>query len=122
MTVKLILLKSGEDIISDVQEMIVGDSEEDQRVIGYLLKKPYIVKIKTAEVLFENTTSNGNNVAVTFYPYMPLSDEKNIRIPCDWVVTMVEPVKQVKEMYEERINELSKDTGNDEQSDSDQSD
>ena len=117
MTVKLMLLKSGEDVISDVQELSVED-----RTVGYLLQKPYVVKIKTAEVLFENTTSNGNNVAITFYPYMPLSDEKNIPIPCDWVVTMVDPIKQVKEMYEEKINDFSKNSNTDEHSDSDQSD
>ena len=34
MTVKLVLLKSGEDIIADVTEMIVGEGE-DKKVIGY---------------------------------------------------------------------------------------
>ena len=33
MTVKLILLKSGEDIIADVTEMIVGENE-DKKVIA----------------------------------------------------------------------------------------
>jgi hypothetical protein len=33
MTVKLLLLKSGEDIIADVKEMVVGE-EENARVVG----------------------------------------------------------------------------------------
>ena len=45
MTVKLILLKSGEDIIADVTEMVVGE-EEERRVVGYFLEKPCIVKLR----------------------------------------------------------------------------
>ena len=45
MTVKLILLKSGEDIIADVTEMIVGENE-DKKVIGYFFDKACIVKLK----------------------------------------------------------------------------
>ena len=36
MTVKLLLLKSGEDLIADVQEMVFGEDEE-KRVVGYYL-------------------------------------------------------------------------------------
>ena len=39
MTVKLILLKSGEDIIADVTEMVVGE-EEERRIVGYFFDKP----------------------------------------------------------------------------------
>ena len=34
MTVKLLLLKSGEDVIADVTEMGSGD-KDDRRVVGY---------------------------------------------------------------------------------------
>jgi hypothetical protein len=37
MTVKLSLLKSGEDIIADIQEMVVGE-DENQRVVGYFFE------------------------------------------------------------------------------------
>ena len=39
MAIKLLLLKSGEDVIADVTEMVVGE-EEERRVIGYYLDKP----------------------------------------------------------------------------------
>ena len=41
MTVKILLLKSGEDVISDVKEMI----SPDKKVIGYFLSKPCVVKL-----------------------------------------------------------------------------
>ena len=48
MTVKLVLLKSGEDLIADIQEMV-----KDDLVIGYFLTKPCIVKMRNPNVLTE---------------------------------------------------------------------
>ena len=39
MTVKILLLKSGEDVIADVKEMV----SPDKKVIGYFLDKPCVV-------------------------------------------------------------------------------
>ena len=47
------LLKSGEDIIADVNEMCVGE-EENQRVVGYYLDKPCVVKMRNPNLLTEN--------------------------------------------------------------------
>ena len=45
MTIKLLLLKSGEDIIADVSEMAFGEDEK-KRVVGYFLKQPCVVKMR----------------------------------------------------------------------------
>ena len=45
MTIKLMILKSGEELISDINEMAVGE-EDDQKVIGYFLRRPCLVKMK----------------------------------------------------------------------------
>ena len=120
MTIKLLLLKSGEDIIADVKDLSV-----EERTVGYLLNTPYIVKINRGDISLETQNSQANKVSLTFYPYIPLTDQKEIPIPSDWVITIVEPVGQLKKMYEERINKDGKtneNSGTDEQSDSDQSD
>ena len=44
MTIKLALLKSGEDVISDMEEMVAND-----RVIGYHLKYPCVAKLVGTE-------------------------------------------------------------------------
>ena len=46
MTIKLMLFKSGEDLIADVAEMVVGEDEESKRTVGYFLTKPCIVKMR----------------------------------------------------------------------------
>tara|TARA_Y100001963_G_C6521848_1_gene326963 strand:+ start:136 stop:504 length:369 start_codon:yes stop_codon:yes gene_type:complete len=101
MAYKLLLLKSGEDIISNVEEMVVGEegsAENPRRVIGYYLNRPCVVK------LFKNPEENSEKgTQVSIYPWMPLSKDQRIPIIADWVVTMVEPVDSLKEMYEQDI-------------------
>ena len=126
MTIKLLLLKSGEDIVSDIQEMVVGEDEE-RRVVGYLLTKPCIIKIRDSQVLTEETeVTQKSAFQVSLYPWMPLSADKVIPIPADWVVTIVEPKDKLKEMYVEDVlshgQENNQNTVTTEQSDSNQSD
>ena len=94
MTVKILLLKSGEDVISDVKEMI----SPDKKVIGYFLSKPCVVKL-----LPKTTDGNKRETSISMYPWMPLAEEKEIPLPTDWVVTMVTPIKKVETMYKEDV-------------------
>ena len=36
---------------------------------------------------------------------MVLSKDKQFPIPPDWIVTIVDPIETVKQMYEEKMNE-----------------
>jgi hypothetical protein len=126
MTIKLLLLKSGEDVIADVQEMVIGE-EENQRVIGYFLNKPCVVKMVSPKVLSDDSTIGENRAgySVTLFPWMPLAKESRIPLTTEWVVTMVEPTDKLKEMYITDVINYGKDeqsSVSDEQSDSDNSD
>ena len=46
MTVKLALLKSGEDVIADIAEMVV-----DEKVVGYVFDQPGAVKLITGPLI-----------------------------------------------------------------------
>ena len=126
MTVKLLLLKSGEDLIADVQEMVSGEGDE-RRVIGYLLNKACTVKMRDPNLLQEETTEEQKKASfqVSLYPWMPLSADKVIPVPADWVVTIVEPIAKLTEMYIEDVINYGKDNqsdSTDESTDSNQSD
>ena len=109
MSVKLLILKSYEDVIADVKEMFAGD-----KVIGYVLNNPFIARLEEA--------TEDLPARVSFYPYAPLSKDKSIPIPCDWVVSIVEPLDEVTQSYLEQLNGNSQNIGTDEQSDSDNAD
>mgnify|MGYP005630930121 CR=1 FL=1 len=130
MSIKLILLKSGEDIIADVFEMSVGE-DESSRVVGYFLDKPCIIKMRNPNALTDDPESpiKKTGYEVSLFPWIPLSAEKRIPVPSDWLVTMVEPSAKLKEMYiedvvnydEQQSPQTSDQTDSDnEQSDSDQ--
>ena len=114
MTIKVLVLKSGEDVIADVQEMM---SSENQ-VMGYFLTKPCVVKLQAKET--------SSDVSVRMHPWMPIAREKMIPVAVDWVVTMITPVEKIQEMYETRVlndgKETDQTTDSDEQSETSDTD
>ena len=46
MSIKLILLKSGDQIISDAKELVMGEDESKQKIVGYLLNNPLKLLVK----------------------------------------------------------------------------
>ena len=125
MTIKLMLMKSGEDIIADVSEMTVGE-EDDKRVVGYFLNKPCVVKMRQPQLLTEQSEGPRKKAGyeVSLLPWMPLAVEETIPVVADWIITMVDPVIKLKQMYITDIVNYKKDgttredTGEDNQTDS----
>ena len=114
MSIKILLLKSGEDLIADVQEMV----SQDENVIGYLLTKPCVVKLraKTPNVTPETEiVEEKHETTIKMYPWMPLAKEQIIPLSTDWVVTMVTPQDKIEEIY---IQDVLKNFKQDDQTDS----
>jgi hypothetical protein len=100
MSIKLSVLKSGDNVIADIKEII----SDDNIVVGYLFCDPQKVECQKRFVLTEDISNSTGEVQITLSPWIILSDDKNIPVRPDWVVTMVEPVSILKEMYEEKVN------------------
>ena len=98
MSIKLALLKSGEEVIADIAEF--RNSEDE--LVSYLFKKPYCVKIKTSQVLVENESRPKHQLA--YYKWMSLSKDDDIIVNRDWVVCISEPLDTVKKNYEDKVN------------------
>ena len=98
MTIKLLLLKSGEDIIADVTEMEVGE-EEERTIVGYFLDKPCVIRMRDPNLIEEQGPKKQSGFQVSLFPWIPLSKETRIPVPADWLITMVEPAYKLKEMY-----------------------
>ena len=100
MSVKLLLLKSGEQVISDVKELIRKDSD---KVYGYVLHKPHEVVASKAVVLTEDA-SDDRNLEVTLSPWILLTEDKSMTVPQDWIITIVNPIESILKMYEDKTN------------------
>jgi hypothetical protein len=100
MSVKIALLKSGESVIADIKELI-----SDDKVCGYLFKNPHKMKVSNSIFLTEESIEpEDGTVSITFSSWILFTSDDEIPVRPDWIVTIVEPVKSIKEMYEEKVN------------------
>ena len=91
MTLKVVVLQSQEQLITDLKEIV-----SEEKVVAYLLSNPHRLDVST----FTKETS----VEVTLSPWILASAEKEIPVPSHHVVTIVEPLESIKEMYLEKTN------------------
>ena len=99
MSVLLLMLKSGEEIIAKTEELQLED-----RVIGFQLTDPQILSLSRATTLNEEDESS--KLSVNFSKWQIYSKDTVFRIPAEWVVTVSNPVDSLKTSYEAKFNEL----------------
>lgn len=110
MSIKLALLKSGETVIADMKELVI-----EERVCGYLFNYPHKIQVNKTMVLTEE--ENGNNdtpIQITLSPWFILTSDTQIAVTSDWVVTVVNPLKSVEEIYMEKTADVLNQMKNDE--------
>jgi len=104
MSVKLLLLKSGEQVLADTKEL---RRKEDvpmvDKVYGYLLTQPHKVSANKPLVLTENVNEQ-RNIEITLAPWILLTEDKMMTIPKEWVITIVNPIDSIVKMYQEKID------------------
>ena len=98
MSIKLAILKSGEQVIADAKELV-----SEEKIRGYLFTRPHKV-VSTQPLLLTEEQKDDNSLEVTLSPWIILSADKEVVVPTDWVVTLVEPLESVVKMYEEKVN------------------
>ena len=97
MSIKVALLKSGESVIADIKELI-----SDDNICGYLFEIPNIITYLEPEVLTEQTETS--KLKISLIPWILITSDTKIPVRSDWVITIVEPIEEVKKIYEEKIN------------------
>jgi len=112
MSVKLALLKSGDHVIADIKELI-----SENNIVGYLFRNPHKIAMAESLYLTEDAEDDGS-ISVSFSPWVLFTNEKEIPVRPEWLVTVVEPVGEIKKMYEEQINGTDSEVSFTEESDS----
>jgi hypothetical protein len=111
MSVKIALLKSGENVIADIKELI-----SEETIVGYLFEDPHRIEYIDQIVLTEDSGGH-NDVQLSLIPWIVFSKDKQVPVRPDWIVTVVEPIDEIKTMYLER-NDKSETNSINEQTDS----
>lgn len=115
MTIKIALLKSGEQIIADIKEMISGSDDEEStenRVIGYIFEFPYVTHLRNPELIIDKDKDAPIQLEISLFNWLPMSKDHTIPVPTNWVVTIYEPTKKVKDMYSNVLERLKKNKEN----------
>lgn len=99
MSIKLALLKSGETVISDTKELV-----SDEKICGYLFNSPQKIEVRKTVLLVEDVEEKKGDLEVSLSPWIILTSDTQIVVQPDWIVTIVEPIETLKEMYEEKLN------------------
>jgi hypothetical protein len=96
MAIKLVLLKSGEDVICDLTNMEVGEGD-DKKVVGYYLGRPCLIDAQS--------TGTPNEFTIQLKSWTPLARNPLIPVSAAWVVTVLDPVKQLYDVYKKQVME-----------------
>ena len=97
MSIKVAVLQSGDQIVADMKEIVSED-----KPIAYLFHKPQKVDLNNQIVFSE--TKDKSSIEVTLQNWILISDEDDVPVSVNQVVTLVDPVSSIKKMYEEKVN------------------
>ena len=100
MSIKILLLKSNEEIITEAREIGNPDSTT---AIGYHLHKPFRLEIVSddGELVFNRE----KGYSLSWFPFAPLSKDKDFFLPADHVITAYDPLDSITEQYIQAIKE-----------------
>ena len=111
MSIKLTLLKSGEQLVSEMKELV---AEGQEQAHAYLLENPHTVDINEKEFLTEDEKKDGDfGINVSLVPWIILSKDKKMVIPVDCVLTIVEPLDAVTKLYLDKLKSFKMEELND---------
>ena len=92
--INLLLLRHGEEIISTVKEIVEPETEKP---LGYHLHKPFRLDIVDQ--------SQGQGYQLEWFPWAPLSKDKDFYLPGSHVVTVYNPLAALTTQYISAIDE-----------------
>ena len=99
MTVKVMLLKSGEDVISDAKEIM---DTENKGIVAYHLTNPFVMQLTAEEpdeLQVEGQEAPRTKYSVRYTHWAPLSKQRAFIIPADYLVTIYDPHDNILRDY-----------------------
>ena len=96
MSIKLAVLQDQDQVIAEIKEVV-----DEGKPIGYLFANAHRI---ITEKQFLAESDDDRQIQITLSPWILLSADKEILVPKHQVITIVEPIDSVKEMYSEKLN------------------
>ena len=106
MSIKLVLLKTGEKIITDIKELI-----SEEKTCGYLLKNPIKIEKISKIVLSEDPDYSNQEISIQMSSWIEFTEDSEIPVNTETVIAIVEPLESLKNLYMEKVNGEEKTDG-----------
>lgn len=103
MSLKLLLLKNGDQLVSEVKSV---KDEDGKKVYSYILTNPMKIEEQAEDdFLLEGEeevqiADDEEELTLSMTRWPRFSEEDTLYLSPDWVVTLVNPIPQLTEMYE----------------------
>ena len=101
MSVTLLLLRSGEEIITEAQEVFDPETKDP---VGFKLHKPFRLEI-VSDAEGGIVLDRNKGYQVSWFPWAPLSKDKDFFLPAGHVITAYEPLDSITAQYVQAIKE-----------------
>jgi hypothetical protein len=98
MSTKLVYLKTGEYVITEILE----GRDEDRKVIGYIFNNPKQIIAGSDSDWGENNTQIQIKVSLLTWPQF--TKDTRIEVFPDAMITAVDPTEELLKLYEESFN------------------
>ena len=119
MSVRIVRMRNGEDVICDLFEVTTKEKPED--VVAFQLVHPYNVCVleQEPELVVEGEESNAytnihkiSDPEINFTPWAPLAKDRKIMLKMEEVVTAYETFEEVITKYNELVEAVNGRGGN----------
>ena len=91
------IIKLSDNAANKIKEIMSGEEP-----VAYLFKEPHLVDFN--QFSFAKEENNQSSIEVSLSPWILGSLDKEIPVPINQVVALVEPLESIKTMYLEKIN------------------
>jgi hypothetical protein len=101
MSIKLVVLKTGENLIADTKEAVKNEGDNPE---FYVLNEPCMISMVEPYFVDDKMQVEKSSVKIQMGPWNVFSEDRSIVIFPDSILTIVTPIESVLKMYEEKVN------------------
>lgn len=98
--IKLILTRTGEQIISGIKDFL----GEEGNPVCYVLTSPYVLTLIPSEEVDDN--EQPVSFKINYKKWMPCSNDIEYKVPYDFIATIATPDDQILQSYLSRFGDI----------------
>jgi|TARA_S200002703_G_scaffold29289_1_gene25148 hypothetical protein len=101
MSIKIVIFSNGDQVISDVKEVVVEDEFKAYQLIQP--QKVFLREHNDTQLLMENADTRAESIEMVLSAWVPLSKEKQFYVAANSVISITEPIEDLVKIYKEKV-------------------